>query len=66
MIALFLVFYSTSITALHSDCSNLHSHQQCKTIRNYFIIFDVMVIGIVSMISLSDVLLVVYRNVIDF
>ena len=31
----------------------------------YFIIFGVMVIGIVSLISLSDLLLLIYRNARD-
>ena len=32
----------------------------------YFILFDVMVNGIVSLISLSDLSLLVHRNAIDF
>ena len=32
----------------------------------YFILFDVMVNGIVSLISLSDLSLLVYRNAVDF
>ena len=34
--------------------------------RSYFFLFDVMVIGIVSLISLSDLLLLLYRNATDF
>ena len=35
-------------------------------IPSYLILFDVMVNGIVSLISLSDLLLLVYRNARDF
>ena len=34
-----------------------------RFIPRYFILFDAMVNGIVSLISLSDLLLLVYRNV---
>ena len=37
-----------------------------RFIPRYFVLFDVMVNGIVSLISLSDLLLLVYRNVTDF
>ena len=38
----------------------------CRFIARYFILFDVMVNGIVSLSSHSDILLLVYRNEIDF
>ena len=37
-----------------------------RFIPRYFILFDVMINGIVSLISLSDSLLLVYRNAVDF
>ena len=37
-----------------------------RFIPRYFILFDVMVNGVVSLISLSDLSLVVYRNARDF
>ena len=37
-----------------------------RFIPRYFILFDVMVNGIVSLISISDLLLLVYRNARDF
>ena len=37
-----------------------------RFIPRYFILFDVMVNGIVSLISLSNLLLLVYRNAVDF
>ena len=37
-----------------------------RFIPKYFIIFDVMVKGMFSLISLSDMLLLVYRNAVDF
>ena len=37
-----------------------------RFIPRYFILFDVMVNGIVSLISLSDLLLLVYRKARDF
>ena len=38
----------------------------CRFIPRYFSLFDAMVNGIVSLISLSDFSLLVYRNVGDF
>ena len=35
-------------------------------ISRYFILFDAVVNGIVSLISLSDISLLVYRNAMDF
>ena len=37
-----------------------------RFIPRYFILFDVMVNGIVSLVSLSDLSLLVYRNAVDF
>ena len=37
-----------------------------RFIPKYFILFDAMVNGIVSLISLSDYLLLVYRNAVNF
>ena len=37
-----------------------------RLIPRYFTLFDMMVNGIVSLLSLSDVLLVVHRNATDF
>ena len=37
-----------------------------KFISRFFILFDVIVNGIVSLISFSDSLLLVYRNATDF
>ena len=37
-----------------------------RFIPKYFILFDVMVNGIVSLISLSDLWLLVYRNAVNF
>ena len=37
-----------------------------RLLAKYFILFDAIVSGIVSLLSLSDRLLLVYRNAIDF
>ena len=41
-------------------------NNQVKFIPQYFIIFDVLINGIASLISLSDSLLLEYRNTTDF
>ena len=44
----------------------MSSASLCRLIPQYFILFAVMVNGIVSLISLSYLLLLVYRNIRDF
>ena len=44
----------------------MSSASLCRFIPQYFILFAVMVNGIVSLISLSDLLLYVDRNATDF
>ena len=44
----------------------MSSASLCRFIPQYFILFAVMVNGIVSLISLSTLSLLVYRNATDF
>ena len=48
------------------NCQNTGLFLLGRFIHRHFIIFDIMVNGIFFLISLSDLLLLVYRNAIDF
>ena len=60
-------FWSTGLIVFGVQCLIVFGVQVLgKFTPRYFILFDVMVNVIVSLLSLSDLLLLVYRNATDF